>query len=92
MEKLIATKQIYYKGKKYVPGEEIPGSDAEMVEAWKRAGSVKELPGQENASLKAILKETVEKFEAEQTKVEAEKPAKESVKETMKKGKRKNDI
>ncbi len=92
MEKLIATKPIYYKGKNYVPGEEIPESDAEMVEAWKRAGSVKELPGLENASLKAILKETVERFEEEQAEAAAEKPAEESVKETMKKGKRKNDI
>lgn len=42
MGKLIAKKNIYYKGKQYIPGEEIPSDDAEMVEAWKRAESVKE--------------------------------------------------
>lgn len=41
MERLVALVDIQYKGKLYIPGEEIPATDPEMVEAWKRAGSVK---------------------------------------------------
>ncbi len=40
MSKLIAKVPIYYKGKQYIPGEEIPADDTKMVEAWKRADSV----------------------------------------------------
>ncbi len=83
MEKLIATKPIYYKGKNYVPGEEILAKDAELVEAWKRAGSVKELPGQENVSMEADSEETTEK----QTEEEAAESAKD-VEEPVRKGKR----
>ncbi len=43
MERLIALVNIQYKGKLYVPGEEIPVYDREMAEAWKRAESVKVL-------------------------------------------------
>ena len=43
MERLIALVNIQYKGKLYVPGEEIPVYDQEMAEAWKRAESVKVL-------------------------------------------------
>lgn len=43
MEKLIALVNIQYKGKLYIPGEEIPVYTPEMAEAWKRAGSVKAL-------------------------------------------------
>lgn len=43
MEKLIALVNIQYKGKIYIPGEEIPVYTPEMAEAWKRAGSVKVL-------------------------------------------------
>ena len=82
MEKLIATKPIYYKGKNYVPGEEIPATDAELVEAWKRAGSVKELPGQENGSMEADSEETTEK----QTEEVAESAK--DVEEPVRKGKR----
>ena len=45
MEKLIALVDIRYKGKLYIPGEEISDHDPEMAEAWKRAGSVKVLGG-----------------------------------------------
>ena len=50
MEKLIAVVRIQYKGKRYIPGEEIPADSAEMVEAWKRAGSVKVLEKEVNLS------------------------------------------
>ena len=50
MEKLIAVVSIQYKGKRYIPGEEIPADNAEMVEAWKRAESVKVLKKEEDLS------------------------------------------
>ena len=43
MERLIALVNIQYKGKLYVPGEEMPAFDLEMADAWKRAKSVKVL-------------------------------------------------
>lgn len=45
MEKLVALVNIQYKGKLYIPGEEISDPEPEMAEAWKRAGSVKVLGG-----------------------------------------------
>lgn len=41
MDKIIALKRIVFGGKQYNPGEELPYNDPEMVDAWKRAGSVK---------------------------------------------------
>lgn len=73
MEKLIATKPIYYKGKNYVPGEEIPAADTELAEAWKRAGSVKELSEQANAGTEDGKEE---KLEEERTEEAAEEPVK----------------
>lgn len=75
MKKLIATKPIYYKGKTYVPGEEIPGDSTELAEAWKRAGSVKELSEQGDMSTET-KEETAEKLAEEQTEETAEEPAK----------------
>ena len=43
MERLIALVNIQFKGKLYVPGEEMPAFDLEMADAWKRAKSVKVL-------------------------------------------------
>ena len=43
MERLIALVNIQYKGKLYIPGEEIPKYTLEMADAWKRAESVKVL-------------------------------------------------
>lgn len=80
MGKLIVTKQIYYKGKNYVPGEEISGDSAELEEAWKRAGSVKELTEQENKVTEAGEEEGAEKLMKEQTEEAAE--------ESVRKGKR----
>lgn len=76
MKKLIATKPIYYEGKTYIPGEEIPGESAELAEAWKRAGSVKELAEQGDMGTETKEEETAEKLEEEQTEEAAEEPAK----------------
>lgn len=46
MEKLVALVNIQYKGRLYIPGEEIPEYTQEMADAWKRAGSVKVLTGE----------------------------------------------
>ena len=45
MSKLIAKVPIYYKGKQYIPGEEVPADDENMVKAWKRAESVTVVEG-----------------------------------------------
>lgn len=88
MKKLIATKPIYYKGKTYVPGEEIPGDSAELAEAWKRAGSVKELSEQENEVTEARAEEGTEKMEEETEEKPGEESMEEAAKEPAKKGKR----
>ncbi len=76
MGKLITTKPIYYKGKNYVPGEEIHGTSAEIIEAWKRAGSVKELVEQEKENVEGGSDGIKEEIEEE------------AAKEPVKKGKR----
>lgn len=40
MGKVIAKIRIAYKGRVYLPGDEIICTDTDMIEAWKRADSV----------------------------------------------------
>lgn len=40
MEKVVAKVSILYNGKLHKPGDIIVDPDTEMVEAWKRAGSI----------------------------------------------------
>ncbi len=98
MEKLIVTKQFVYKGKQYIPGEEVPGNDEEIVEAWKRAGSVRvEKKEQEEAScdvatgLKDSVYERAEEH-VQRSKVSTEQSVLEDTEQTVempKEGKRK---
>lgn len=39
MVKLIAKRSILYRGRQYMPGDELPAADPGMVEAWLRANS-----------------------------------------------------
>lgn len=41
MDKLIAKREFYYRGHRYIPGEEVKCEDPKMVSAWLRAESVK---------------------------------------------------
>ena len=41
MDKLIAKREFYYRGHRYIPGEEVKCEDSKMVSAWLRAESVK---------------------------------------------------
>lgn len=41
MDKLIAKREFYYRGRRYIPGEEVKCEDPKMVSAWLRAESVK---------------------------------------------------
>ena len=38
---VVATIPILYRGKQYKEGELLPTDDAEMIELWKKAGSVR---------------------------------------------------
>ena len=41
MDKLIAKREFYYRGRRYIPGDEVKCEDSKMVSAWLRAESVK---------------------------------------------------
>lgn len=41
MKKLIAARPILYRGRMYERGEQLPGDDAKMVDAWLKHGSAK---------------------------------------------------
>lgn len=41
MKKLIAARPILYRGRMYNRGEQLPGDDTKMVDAWLRHGSAK---------------------------------------------------
>ena len=96
MGKLIAVNQIMYKGKQYLPGEELPADDIELVQAWKRAGSVKELPEENTEAVCDVARDSEnsasgddEVHSEENAEVDEAKTEEVSVQEPVKEGKRK---
>lgn len=51
MKKLTAKRPILYRGRMFSPGEQLPGDDAKMVDAWLKHGSAELVDPSGNAAV-----------------------------------------